>query len=260
MNKTFVIKEMTIDWDDASGVQAISFVDQPAIETPFEYFADKSEFFEYTAAPDPEVIETSHRFCREHAGKIYHISQIHSWPTTGEGFIEGSNFFKEFKGNGNFNIDNQLYFCRHWLRRVPLAKVPKELQQQYMNKETFVTFSVDSFEKRIVKGLVLQSNQMIYRNNADAQGNPGYVYFSRNTVRQMKEKYGYNRRITFQHNEDITGSCILLDSFLEEDDSSNVTKWYLSYKVIDDKLWDVIKAKKVIGFSLEALLKIENKI
>ena len=129
---------------------------------------------------------------------------------------------------------------------------------QFMNKETMVTFSVDSYEKRIVKGMVLQSNQMIYRNNADGTGNPGYVYFSRNTVRQMKEKYGYNRSITFQHNEDITGTCILLDSYLEENDIKNTTKWFLSYKVIDNKLWEVIKAKKVVGFSLEALLKIEN--
>ena len=129
---------------------------------------------------------------------------------------------------------------------------------QFMNKETMVQFSVSDFEKRIVKGMVLQSNQMIYRNDANGEGTPGYVYFSRNTIRQMKEKYGYNRAITFQHNEDITGNAIMLDSWLEEDDVKKSTKWFVSYKIVSDKLWEVVKAKKVIGFSIEALLKIQG--
>ena len=35
---------------------------------------------------------------------------------------------------------------------------------------------------------------------------------------QLKEKYGWNRNMTYQHRDNILGKAILLDSYLEEDD------------------------------------------
>ena len=38
----FIIRELKINDDDITGVQAISFVENPAIETDFEYFAKQT--------------------------------------------------------------------------------------------------------------------------------------------------------------------------------------------------------------------------
>lgn len=276
--KKFVIKELILDEDDdMSGIQAISVVDDPAIKEDFVFFNNQvkidlrttpvgvplRDFYTYTSAPEPEIIDTSHDFCRHKAGHTYHISEINAWgntPTATQkemGFIEESNFFKTFQGNvGSFNVNQQIYNCRHWLRRVnSLDEIPTYKQKMKFGKEKKdnleVEFNVSNKEKREIEGLVLQSGQFIYRNDLD--GDPGYVFFTRKTVRQLQEKYGYNRNLTIQHQSDITGTAILLDSKLEEDEENNQTRWYLKYKIIDDSLWEAIKFGVIKGFSLEGL-------
>jgi hypothetical protein len=259
------IRELKINEDDETGVSAISFVDDPAIETNFEYFNKQefaaNEYFKYTAAPEPEILETSHPFCKEHAGKTYHISEINSWTNPGNtGWVEGSDFFAKFdpnqggpdyNGGYSFRCDNQLWKCRHHL--VPVRTPAKPASKIFQNADHFVKFSFISEEKREVVGLVLKSNQMIIRKDVDGLGNAGYVYFSRDTVRKLQKKYGYNRSVTFQHQEEITGTVIMLDSWIVELDAMNETQWFVKYKVVNDKLWKMIKDKKVKGYSIESL-------
>lgn len=279
--KPYIIKELIIDEDnEESGISAISLVDDPAIEENFLYFSKEKEinlikteagvpvreFFEYTSAPEPEIIENSHQFCREKAGRVYHISEINNWgrlPNDTQktyGFNMDSNFFGNFRGNvGSFNVSQQIYNCRHWLRRInspdeiPGYKRKMKFKSQKRNTELKIDFKVTDKEKREIEGLALQSGQFIYRNDID-EGRGGYVYFTRDTIRKLKEKYGYNRTITIQHEEDITGSAILLNSWLEESEEDNKTKWFLKYKILNDKLWDVIKDNKIVGYSIEAML------
>lgn len=273
------VRELKINENDETGVSAISFVDDPAIETNFEYFNQqhlaKDEYFKYTAAPDAEIKKdpitgkiTSHPFCVEHAGKTYHISEIKKWVTDpgNTGWVEGSDFFAKFdpevggpdyRGGYSFKCDNQLYQCRHHL--VPVKAPAKAVSPIFQQAEHFVKFDFVSEEKREVVGLVLKSNQTIIRRDVDGFGNPGYVYFSRDTVRKLQKKYGYNRSVTFQHQEDITGTSIMLDSWIEENDAMNETKWFVKYKIVSDKLWKMIKDKKVKGFSIESLFIRDNK-
>lgn len=270
----FKIRELKVNEDDPTGVQAISFVDRPAIETDFEYFAAQLlPYFKYTAYPEPEVIATSHDFCKDHAGKIYHESEIKTWSSPSDpGWIKDADFFTNFQGdkggpnyegNYSFNCDSQLYNCRHKLVRVsrkqdiPSNKRHLEPTLEFIDQH-FVKMELLSEPKREVQGLVLKSNQMIYRHDVDGAGNPGYVYFSRETVRQLKEKYGYNRSISFMHRDDITGQAILMDSWLEEDDKLKQTQWFVKYKIIGDKLWEQIKSNNVKGFSIEALFSINK--
>jgi len=274
----FSIKELKINEEDETGVQAISFVDNPAIETNFEYFAvgKKLPYFKYTAYPEPEILpkdqygnERSHEFCREHAGKVYHESEIRTWSDpTSSGWIEGVDFFTNFNGDTggpnyegtySFNCDSQLYSCRHKLVRVAKkADVPANKRSLAPDiefvEQHFVKMEMLSELKREVQGLVLRSNQMIYRNDVDGEGTAGYVYFSKDTIKKLHDKYGFNRSISFQHRDDITGQAILLDSWLEEDDKE--TKWFVKYKIIGEKLWTMIQQKKVQGFSIEALFNI----
>lgn len=267
------IRECIIFDDDETGVSAISFVNEPAVS---EYFIsmDKdqleeieladSEYYMYTADPLPELIETSHEFCKLRAGKIFHISEIKAWGGLDKklnGFIDESNYFAEFDGKGSFNIDQQVYNCRHWLKKVKTKMAPEYKQKLFSHNKPIKSnvkfnFSEVDKEKREVIGLALKSGQLIYRHNI--AGEPGYIYFTRETIRKIFKKYGYNRTITVDHNDDVkTEDVIMLKSYLEEDDTKNETRWIVQYKVLSDELWERIKSSNVRGFSVEIDVKLK---
>jgi len=268
----YILREITINENDETGIQSISFVDRPAIETDFEYFAAGKllPFFKYTAYPLPEIISTSHNFCRNHAGMVYHESEIKSWHKSDElGWIDEANFFQNFtndlggpnfEGNYSFNCDSQLYNCRHKLVRISKKEdIPNDkrfLSPDIKFEQHFIKMEMISEPKREVMGLVLKSNQFIYRRDVDGNGNPGYIYFCRDTIRKLKEKYGYNRNISYMHRDDLTGQAILMDSWLEEDESLKETRWHMKYKIIGEKLWELISNKILKGFSIEAIFAI----
>jgi len=287
-----IFRELILE-DEFDGVNAISLVDAPAIMKNFVHFSeeielrtvkvdggflDLDEFWKYTASPDDETIPTSHKFCKLKAGNVFHISEIRGWDSkksSYEGFIQESDYFKDFKGSNSvsFNIDNQLYNCRHHFKRVRKARdVPEWKQQQWKKKTKFsnekvqknIQFNIDK-EKREIVGLALVPNLMIPRHNVGNTGKSGYVWLSKKTIKQIKEKYGFNRTLTIQHEADITGRAILLDSWLCPDDKDikfNVESiegsWALRYKIIDDKLWQLIKDQSVVGFSIESFFSLRE--
>jgi len=143
---------------------------------------------------------------------------------------------------------------------VPFTYFKQERHMTNMSNENMVLFSISNEEKRIIKGLVLQSGQMIYRNDV-GNGIPGYNWISRDTIRKLYKKYGFNRSLTFQHRDDVTGNAILMKSWLEEDDTNQKTKWFMEYKILPtktgEKLWNIIKSYNgEMGFSIEAIFSI----
>lgn len=295
------IREFQFDEnDELEGIQAISFVSYPAIEKDFIYLS-KQDFLKSKGIDKPEtdtqklltkdgnwkfwrmatragqspIIETSHEFCKNHAqppNNVYHIDEIRSWHQNltadeSKGWIEESDFTKTFAGksSSSFNLDKQLYNCRHFLTPVrDIREIPpsKEYLLSSVKKTTIkVEFSITNKEQRIIKGAAMIPNILIYRR--DEQGNPYYIYFKKETIKKLKDKYGFNRTITIQHTEDITGNAILLNSWIyptEKDDNCNLEKmkdgtWCVEYKVLNDKLWDIIKKKGVKGFSVEIVVK-----
>jgi hypothetical protein len=298
-----LIREMIIE-DGEDGVYAISLVDFPAIMKNFVhfneqielrtvdvgggYFVDLDDFFKYTATPEPEKIPTSHTFCNVKAwngSNAHHISEIRSWDRfrkmdfngKASAFIEESSFFKDFNGinNYSFNIDEQIYNCRHHFARVRRIKeIPAYKQQMYkkpypnkieQSKEYMseIQFKVDK-EKKEIAGPALIPNLMIYRNDVGGSGDDGYVFLSAKTIKKIKENYGFNRTLTIQHETDITGRAILLDSFIYPEKNENYGvevpdgTWFLRYKIIDEKLWEVIKEQDIIGFSIEGMFNLKE--
>lgn len=260
-----IIKECIIFDDDETGVSAISFVNQPATEELFiamgkediqEIELANSEYYKYTAEPNEEIIETSHEFCKLRAGKVFHISEIRAWGGLDKklnGFIDDSDFFLNFTGDGSANVDQQLFNCRHWLKKVRVKDAPDYKQKMFSEKNIKDNFKFEfsnvSDEKREVTGLALKSGQLIFRK--DVLGEPGYIYFTRETIRKIFKKFGYNRTITYDHSVDRTGDVILMKSYLEENEDLKETRWIVKYKVVSDKLWKEIKDQTVKGFSVE---------
>ena len=122
-------------------------------------------------------------------------------------------------------------------------------------------------EKQIVTSVVMLANTPIYRNDdgyeymlvftAEAIEKMAYDYFSKN---------GFNK-ISINHDGSvIEGSAILLESYFVDDNKKAPGKfgvlpkgsWIVSYKVVDKKIWNMIKNKKLRGFSIEVLADLKK--
>ncbi len=122
-------------------------------------------------------------------------------------------------------------------------------------------------EKQIVTSVVMLANTPIYRNDdgyeymlvftAEAIEKMAYDYFSKN---------GFNK-ISINHDGSvIEGSAILLESYFVDDNKKAPEKfgvlprgsWIVSYKVVDKKIWNMIKDKKLRGFSIEVLADLKK--
>lgn len=294
------IKELKFDENDLdSGIMAISFVTHPAIEKDFMFFSDDFlttkkgikkpkqltdtqklldpvygwKYWEMkTRNNETPTIPTSHEFCKKHVDGVYSVDDIHAWESqygNSDGWINNSQgeglYCQNFKGikEQNFNLDQQLFNCRHFLTPCrDITKVKKAGYKLSSDKEQVFTmnFSISNEEKREVKGVCMIADLLIYRRDPDTD-EEYHVYFTKDTIKKLKEKFGFNRAISIQHEEDITGNAILMDSWLypeEKDDNCGVKDlkfgWCVKYKILNDNFWNMIKENKIKGFSIEALL------
>lgn len=120
-------------------------------------------------------------------------------------------------------------------------------------------------EKRLLMGAALVPNKAILR--MDEEGKPYYIYFSKETIRKMSEKYlidGNQANTTLGHAVKLNDLTIV-ESWIIEDETHDKSKkynlelpvgtWMVSMKVLNDEIWnDFVKTKKVKGFSIEASL------
>lgn len=246
-----IIKELIVNEED--GIQAISLVPDPAIEANFYHFGrlktrtpDANARWKFTAYPDDEVVDTSHEFCKKHAGKTFTTQEVLAWKKLeSPEFIEGSDFFDTFPSS-SFAGSDFIYNCRHYLERVDTFNIN-------MNAE--VKLSINNIEQKTIVGPVLVSGKMIYRKDVDGLGE-GYVFMSRETVRNLQKKFGFNRKATIDHMDDITGYLVMTKTWIEE--TEDTTTWWVEYKVVNDKLWELVKENKVLGFSIEAFLSVKK--
>lgn len=122
-------------------------------------------------------------------------------------------------------------------------------------------------EQQIVTSVVMLANTPIYRND------DGYEYklvFTPEAIKKMAFDYfsknNFNK-ISIEHNgEVLEGSAILLESYFVDNVKSVPEKfgkipegsWIMSYKVVDKKIWDMIKNKKLRGFSIEVVADLKK--
>lgn len=138
----------------------------------------------------------------------------------------------------------------------PQGAVPNNA---YIKRRNF-SFNFDD-EKRIVTGPVMIPNKMILRRDED--GNPFYIYFTKETIRKMSEKFfakNKHNNTDINHDENITTENTLIESWISESIKHDKSykygfalpegTWYVSYKINDDETWNLIKEGELRGFSL----------
>jgi hypothetical protein len=115
-------------------------------------------------------------------------------------------------------------------------------------------------DKRLVIGLALVPDKLIYRRNKGFEYN---ITFSKDTVRKASEKYLKSLKIhntTTEHETEVDG-VYLTESWIVEDTNMDKTAlhglkapvgaWAVSMRVNNDDVWENVKKGNYLGFSIE---------
>ena len=143
-------------------------------------------------------------------------------------------------------------------------------------KETFIALSkqqeiklaeVDK-EQRILMGLVLQPDQLIYRNQGGEEFN---IVFSSDTIKELSHNFlksGYQLNSKLEHENPIKGVSFVETWLVENpkvDKSTNFGfeypkgTWMATMKVDSEEVWeDYVKTGKVQGFSVDAMVDLKE--
>ena len=115
-------------------------------------------------------------------------------------------------------------------------------------------------DKRLVVGLALIPNKLIYRRNRGFEYN---ITFSEETVRKASEKYLKSLKLhntTTEHETEVNG-VYLTESWIVEDTDKDKTAlyglkapvgaWAVAMRVENDEVWNNVKEGNYLGFSIE---------
>lgn len=129
-----------------------------------------------------------------------------------------------------------------------------------------LTFQVQDESKRIISGVVMLADTPIFRRSPSL--GEYYIVFSKDTIELMVEKMSLENKlnnITLNHDGQLVEGVTLMELFFK-DSSRGLNPSYLkdvpegslvaSYKVENDKVWDLVKAGEFKGFSLTGLFSV----
>ena len=152
-----------------------------------------------------------------------------------------------------------------WGGEAGLTYSERKLKQLENEK---MTFAVASEDKMIIVGAAMIPNKMIHR--YDMFGNKYYVYFSKDSIRKMANRFLKQKRTdetSIEHNGIKLGSdkVYVTESWISEDPirdkSANygfelpAGTWFVQMKVEDPKIWELVKQNNLSGFSVEGLFR-----
>ncbi len=124
------------------------------------------------------------------------------------------------------------------------------------------SFSIKDEAKRIVAGPLMIPNQFILRR--DENGEPYYVFFSRDTVKRIQERFnksGFQNVTDLDHDGEVLNDNILLEQWIVESRIHDKSRyygyndlptgtWFGVYKVNNEDTWQRIKNGELRGFSI----------
>ena len=139
-----------------------------------------------------------------------------------------------------------------------------------LSKDEVIQFKTVDEEQRILMGLVLEPNKPIYRNQNGEEFN---IVFNEQTIKDLS--YGFfknhnHSNSTIEHDvkQNIQGVTFTESWIVENPDIDKSTNfgfkypkgsWIAVMKVDSDSVWnDYVKSGKVQGFSIDAMLSLEE--
>jgi len=135
-----------------------------------------------------------------------------------------------------------------------------EINWQYFNEQKPMQFSVQDEEKRIIRGVIMECDKLIYRR--DASGFEYYIQFDAYTIRTMAQKYlkdGFANNVDTMHNEQLESGVEMVQWFISDKEHGvnpegfegvNDHSLFAEFHVLNDEIWSAIKDGTFKGFSL----------
>jgi hypothetical protein len=143
---------------------------------------------------------------------------------------------------------------------ISLVESPAIEEDFVALKNHKVEFKTIDEEKRIVIGLALVPDKLIYRRDGDREYN---IFFSKKTVKDVAHKWimdNNNNNATLEHELTVSG-VNFVETWIVEDPSTDKTKlyglnavegaWAVIGKIENDDVWADVKAKRYKGLSIE---------
>lgn len=140
--------------------------------------------------------------------------------------------------------------------------------QFFANEEDRFKFSVQNEEQRHIFGVIIRADHPVLR--LSAEGFPYYITFSKETIKTIAQKYfreGRQNNFNLMHTPGTdVDSVEMLQAFIKDKDRGIDPKGFEDiedgslfgeFKVLDDTIWEDIKAGKFKGFSMEIFYDIE---
>jgi hypothetical protein len=131
-------------------------------------------------------------------------------------------------------------------------------------------------EKRIVTGVMISANTLIYRGARPEIGIPEhYVKFAPETIEQIQRNFhknGYHNNVNLMHDptKKVEG-VFMVESYIVGNDPKQPKApevfanqkladgtWIASYKVENKDVWDMVKSGKFYGFSVEGMFGVKE--
>ena len=142
-------------------------------------------------------------------------------------------------------------------------------------KDQSVRYSFNE-EKRIVTGVMISANTLIYRSARPEIGIPEhYVKFAPETIEQIQRNFhknGYHNNVNLMHDptKKVEG-VFMVESYIVGNDPKQPKApevfanqkladgtWIASYKVENDQVWNMVKSGKFYGFSVEGMFGVKE--
>jgi hypothetical protein len=114
-------------------------------------------------------------------------------------------------------------------------------------------------------------DKFIYRLNKDIDGKYEYeIVFTKEEIKNISKKFiNGEKKFNLLHNNNLVAEVELMESWLVEDTDNDkinfykmknipVGSWIIMTKVENDELWQLVKAGKFNGFSVEGFFDMEK--
>jgi len=244
------IFELIIDkLDELTGVDAVALVENPAIQADF--FA-----FKQTDIEDAITLNIIKQAIKENF-----VDRIPG--ESKEDYMERC--VPKLRSEG-YDQDQSVAICLDTFD-LDVTSLPdytneiKEEKRSFTDNNAKFTFSLNE-DQQMVVGPLMIPNKLIFR--VDENGDPYYVFFSEDTIKDIAEKLmreKYIDKINLEHNPDETVNGYMVSTWIIEDELKDKQQvygfnfpkgtWMGQYKIEDKSVWEKVKAGEIKGFSVE---------
>jgi len=222
------------------------------------------------------ISSDSRNFCRAmvRLNKIYTRDEINDMDTSiNTGFRHDGQPYSIFDFKGGVNCEHyweELEVYKEGRSTVVMSKgrasgqagrIASASNNYWRYPGSFQQFAFSEDDERIVVGPAMIPDQLIVRQ--DELGKPFHVFFSRDTVKKIAEKffeYSKQNNTDINHDDEITTQNTLLESWIVANPEMDKAKdlgfnvpegtWMTSYKINNDETWNKIKAGELNGYSI----------